>query len=328
MMGGRSCDVPTRQRSRRTRSLPSDEAAVDISTGPVSIAFDPPSVSDPSPQSHVTILHRSNASMPAAARRAAGSGPDLAEPVEMNRVSKQRAKPYREPYLPSGAPARGPSAAIAVSPPAARTLMRQAPMAADEYLHSAIDCVDAPFGQGLRPGASRADRRFHADGGHRFRSGGHRAGDRSDRRRNREQTRMTASSARRKRRLMGQTTLTPLSAEPPRSVSQELVLRGMIHSLGDIVRRDIAAAMINVQNGKQPRQIDRRTAEKTVADALLVFEPALRSKLVLAGLRAALARLTPDFAPQAFADAVLELLKAHDTPTSSPSAPTNREDEQ
>ena len=28
------------------------------------------------------------------------------------------------------------------------TLMRQAPMAADEYLHSAIDCVDARLGKG------------------------------------------------------------------------------------------------------------------------------------------------------------------------------------
>jgi hypothetical protein len=110
---------------------------------------------------------------------------------------------------------------------------------------------------------------------------------------------MTASNARRKRRLLGQTTLTPPSAEPPRPVNQELVLRGLIHSLGDIIRRDIAVAMISAQSGKQPRQIDGRSAEKALSDALLVSDLVLRTKLILAGLRAILMRLAPDFVPQA-----------------------------
>ena len=40
----------------------------------------------------------------------------------------------------------------------------------------------------------------------------------------------------------------------------------------------------------------------------------LRTKLILAGLRAILMRLAPDFVPQAFADEVLALLEARNTP--------------
>ena len=79
---------------------------------------------------------------------------------------------------------------------------------------------------------------------------------------------MTASSARRKRRLLGQTGITPPSAEPPRPVNQELVLRGMINAMSDVVICDIAVAMLDAQSGKQPRQIDRQTAEKALSEAL------------------------------------------------------------
>ena len=91
--------------------------------------------------------------------------------------------------------------------------------------------------------------------------------------------------------------------------------------MGDIIRRDIAAAMISAQSGKQPRQIDRQTAEKALSGALQVSDVTTRSRLVLAGLRAILMRLAPDFVPQAFADEVLALLEARNTPARSNQPP-------
>jgi hypothetical protein len=53
---------------------------------------------------------------------------------------------YREPYFPSGGSSMT-HADHRVTAGSA-TLMRQAPMTADEYLHSAIDCIDARLGNG------------------------------------------------------------------------------------------------------------------------------------------------------------------------------------
>ena len=53
---------------------------------------------------------------------------------------------YHEPYFPSDAPSMiHPGDRVTAS---SATLMRQAPMTADEYMHSAIDCVDARLGSG------------------------------------------------------------------------------------------------------------------------------------------------------------------------------------
>ena len=53
---------------------------------------------------------------------------------------------YREPYFPSGGSSMT-HADHRVTAGSA-TLMRQAPMTADEYLHSAIDCIGARLGAG------------------------------------------------------------------------------------------------------------------------------------------------------------------------------------
>ena len=98
--------------------------------------------------------------------------------------------------------------------------------------------------------------------------------------------------------------------------------------MSDVVTCDIAVAMINARSENQPRQIDRQTAEKALSDALQVSDPILRSRLVLAGLRATPVRLAPDFAPQAFADGILALLEARNTPASPPLPPTNQGNEQ
>lgn len=59
---------------------------------------------------------------------------------------KAMSKPYLEPYLPAGG-GEGFRDDHRVTA-SGQTLMRQAPMTADEYLHSAIDCIDARLGKG------------------------------------------------------------------------------------------------------------------------------------------------------------------------------------
>ena len=117
---------------------------------------------------------------------------------------------------------------------------------------------------------------------------------------------MSASHERRKRRLLSQTSLAAPQIEPrPFRANGREILRATIRALGATFREDRGNAMASIMLSKPRAQVTRAEAAEALHAALKISDPVQRNLVIREGWRAMIARMTPDFTPEAYATDML-----------------------
>ena len=117
---------------------------------------------------------------------------------------------------------------------------------------------------------------------------------------------MSASHERRKRRLLSQTSLGAPQIEPrPFRANGREILRATIRALGATFREDRGNAMASIMLSKPRAQVTRAEAAEALHAALKISDPVQRNLVIREGWRAMIARMTPDFTPEAYATDML-----------------------